>query len=241
MYGFHHPAFDLTPYPDRPWDDRQGPPLSQGLLLLVLTTLAAEYCPPDMLTVLSRIDPTAWYHGHALEEVLTIFETQDPQLPTEIGKTIFYNVRNQLWWQSLDTPTAALMALPTLWEQITRGTSGSWQVKMIGRRRALIEVAQPYNCRFVQGLIHGTLEAVDALDVQITHRSCMRQGAAWCTYEVSWQEEPQASKSVRPSHKSSSMAGSQLAGTLRPLTSSYQPFFRAAKLCDRFVRSFSDN
>jgi hypothetical protein len=190
VYYFEHdPSRDLAPYPDRFVDDRQGPPRIQGLLLLLVTTLAAEHILPDTLSTLSHVDPAAWYHGQVLEDILTVFESHEPQLPKDIGKNVFYMVRSQLRGRARRTPADVIEALPLLWQQITRGASGVWHAEMVSPRHAVMKTAQPYNCRFIEGIIHGALESVDALDVQITHRWCVRQGSPWCAFDVVWHEE----------------------------------------------------
>lgn len=189
MYRFQRSApLDLTVYPELSQDHRSGPPLSQGFVLTLISTVAAEYCQPATLDALAQVDPNAWYHGQILESVLNQFEDQDPMLPAEIGKNIYYSLRSQFTAMGLSTPVDVINTLPMIWQHVTRGESGGWRTTHVAPHTARLEVAQPYNCRFEEGALVGALEAFDATDVQVEHQQCMRNGAACCVFNVSWQD-----------------------------------------------------
>lgn len=186
MYQFQHSApIELIAYPD-PGADRSGIPLSQGFVLVLINTLAAEYCSPATQALLDQADPTAWYNGQHFETILNEFEAQDPGLPTEIGKNIYYTLRSQFVAMGLQTPDDVLQTLPGMWQHVTRGDSGEWRTELLGPGRARLEVAQPYNCLFEQGAVQGALEAFEAYDVVIQHSQCIRTGAPFCVFDVSW-------------------------------------------------------
>jgi hypothetical protein len=188
VYRFQRSApIDPTIYPD-PYPDRSGPPLSQGFVLVLINTVAAEYCHPETLAFLDQVHPTAWYHGQNFESILNHFEAQDPALPIEIGKNIYYTLRSQFAAMGIKTPTDVIQTLPAMWQHVTRGDSGEWRDTLLGPGRARLEAEQPYNCLFEQGAVQGALEAFDASNVQIAHSQCMRRGAPCCVFEISWNE-----------------------------------------------------
>lgn len=188
MYRFSPtPVLDLATYPD-PGPDRSGPPLSQGFVLLLISTVAAEYCSPETLSALAGIDPNGWYSGQLLESVLSDFEQRDPALPAEIGKNIYYTLGGQFTAMGLRTPSDVITTLPSMWQFVTRGDSGEWRSELLGPGRARLEAEQPYNCMFEQGAVQGALEAFDAYDVQIEHAQCARHGAPCCVFDISWRE-----------------------------------------------------
>lgn len=190
MYRFQPKApLDFTPYPEPPLDDRSGPPLSQGYIFLMIATLASEHCRPATRAALAQIEGTTWYHGQNLETILTEFEEQDPGLPAEVGKNIYYALQSQFRAMGLNTPSDVITTLPAMWHYATRGDSGVWRSTLLGPGAARVELEQPYNCRFEHGALHGALEAFDATDVVIDHRQCMRNGATCCVLEVRWSEQ----------------------------------------------------
>ncbi len=190
MYRFQRRApLDLTQYPEPPIDDRSGPPLSQGFLLTMISTIAAEHTKPETLERIAHVDPYAWYHGQVLQNILNEFEDQDPELPAELGKNMYYMFRDQLHSMGVRTPADLIQFLPVMWKHATRGDSGEWRSEVLGPGRARVEAEQPYNCAFEEGAVYGSLEAVDAMDVQIAHTQCMRKGAPYCVLEVQWHAE----------------------------------------------------
>jgi hypothetical protein len=189
VYTFQpSPSLDTTRYPEPPLSDRSGPPLSQGFVLTLIATVAAEYCSEETLSVLNQVEPLAWYHGELLEGVLDEFERCDPALPAEIGKNIYYTLRSQFMAMGIVTPTDVVNTLPAVWQHVTRGDSGEWRSTIVGPGHARIEVDQPYNCHFEEGALQGALEAFDAFDVEIDHSQCKRHGAPFCVFDVRWQE-----------------------------------------------------
>jgi len=189
MHHFHHrEPLDLTTYEDPSVENRTGVPLSQGFVLTLISTVAAEYCSPTTLAAIEQIDPNAWYHGQLLESVLNEFEERDPTLPAEIGKNIYYTLRSQFIELGMRSPTDVITTLPLVWRAVTRGDSGEWRSLMIKPGQAHVEAEQPYNCLFEQGALQGALEAFDAWDVRIAHTTCMRRGDAYCTFEVAWND-----------------------------------------------------
>lgn len=188
MYRFSQQAvLDLSTYPD-PGPARVGPPLSQGFVLVLISTVAAEYCTPELRHLLAQVDPNAWYHGEVLEGILSDFEARDPALPAEIGKNIYYTLRGQFLAMGLRTPADVIRTIPMIWQHVTRGDSGEWRTELLGPGRARLEVDQPYNCRFEEGAVQGALEAFDAYDVRIEHSACARNGAPFCIFNVTWRE-----------------------------------------------------
>jgi hypothetical protein len=176
---------DATPFAAPPEDDRRGPPLTQGFLFTMVSTVAAAHCDDEVLAVLARIDPNAWYHGQLLETILSRFEDRDPELPGNVGRNIHFMWRSQLDALGILRATQVLEALPSLWQHATRGDCGAFRTA-VGARRAHIEMEQPYNCLFEAGTVRGLLEAYDATQVRIAHGPCMRRGAPFCTLEVRW-------------------------------------------------------
>lgn len=189
MYRFQQYApLDLTPYAEPPAEDRSGPPLSRGSLLTLFSTVAAEHFSPERLELLMQADPEAWYHGQLFETLLNEFERQDPELPGELGKNIYYMLRSQFIALGLSKPADVISTFPWLWKHVTRGDSGEWRSELIGPQEARLELEQPYNCRFEQGAVQGALEAFDALDVAIEHVECMRDGRPACVLLIRWKE-----------------------------------------------------
>jgi hypothetical protein len=189
VYRFEPIApLDLTPQPEPAADDRSGPPLSQGYIFTLIATVAPEYCDPATLDAIATIEGDAWYHGQNLESILNRFEAQDESLPAEVGKNIYYSMQSQFRAMGLASPQDVVLTLPSMWQFVTRGDSGAWRSTMVGPHHARLELEQPYNCRFEHGALHGALEAFDAVDVQIDHVQCMRDGAPCCVLDVRWQE-----------------------------------------------------
>ncbi|NOK58196.1 MAG: hypothetical protein GFH27_549279n3 [Chloroflexi bacterium AL-W] len=187
MYKFERRVpLDFTPYPEPPMDDRTGPPLSQGVILTLINTVAVEYCTPEMRKALNDVDPNTWYHGQVLESILNEFEDQDPTLPQEVGKNIYYTLRSQFISLGMQTPSDVITTIPLVWNLVTRGDSGEWRTKMLGPGKAHVELEQPYNCMFEHGGLLGALECFDATDVQLEHVKCMRRGDPYCVFEVTW-------------------------------------------------------
>lgn len=168
-------------------EDRTGPPLTQGFLFTMVATVAADHCSPEILAVLTSVDPDAWYHGQLLESVLTHFEEKDAALVTHVGRNIHFFMRSQLQQDGYTTATAVMEGVPRIWRQVTRGDGGVWR-SIVGPRRAHLEAEQPYNCKFEEGTLRGLLEAFEARNVRIDHGPCMRDGAPFCTFEVRWEE-----------------------------------------------------
>jgi hypothetical protein len=188
MYRFHrHAPLDATTFVAPPEDDRSGLPLSQGFLFTMVSTVAAAHLAPEVLTVLAKIDPNAWYHGQLLETILSQLEDKDPELPGQLGRNIHFMWRSQLDGLGFRSATQLMEALPALWQSATRGDAGEYRVA-VGPRRAHVELEQPYNCLFEAGAIRGLLEAYDATNVRIVHTPCMRAGAPFCVLEVRWDE-----------------------------------------------------
>jgi hypothetical protein len=189
MFSFSKSApLDLTTYTPPPPEDRSGPPLTQGLLFTMIATVAAEHCTGATLQALSKIDPDAWYHGQLLETLLDGFAARDQELPAFLGRNIYFMLRPALKQMGMDTPTAVVQSLPALWLQATRGDGGELRSTLLGRRKARVEMEQPYNCLFEEGAVRGFLEALDAVDVHIAHAPCKRTGAPFCSLEISWEE-----------------------------------------------------
>jgi hypothetical protein len=188
MFQFqHHAPLDATPHVPPAEDDRTGPPLSQGFLFTMVSTVAGERTSPEVLALLGGIDPDAWYHGQLLESLLDRLEDLDPALPQHIGRNIYFMWRSQLEALGFRTAGAVLAAVPSLWRQVTRGDCGEWRVA-VGPRRAHMEMDQPHNCLFEAGTIIGLLEAYDATNVRVTHTPCRRRGAPFCVLDVRWDE-----------------------------------------------------
>ncbi len=188
MFMFQRSApLDTTPHTPPSQDDRTGPPLSQGFLFTMIGTVVADRAGPEVIEVLGKLDPDAWYHGQLLETLLNRFEEEDPGLPQRIGRNIFFMWRSQLEAQGFRTAGAVMEAVPSLWKQVTRGDSGEWRVA-VGTRRAYLEVDQPYNCQFEAGTILGLLEAYGAINVRMSHAPCRRRGARFCVVDVRWEE-----------------------------------------------------
>jgi len=188
MFRFQRYApLDATPIAAPREDDRSGPPLSQGFLFTMVSTVAAEHCSPEVLEVLARIDPNAWYHGQLLETILSQLEDKDPELPERVGRNIFFMWRSQLEAIGFRTAGAVMEALGLLWRSATRGDGGEFRA-VVGPRRAHIELLQPYNCLFEAGTIRGLLEAYEATHVRIVHAPCVRDGAPYCVLDARWEE-----------------------------------------------------
>jgi hypothetical protein len=188
MYQFAANApLDATEYPEPAQDDRSGIPLTQGLIMLLISTTASEHCTPEVMAVLKQIKPESWYAGQLLETILNSFEQDDPELVIDIGKNIYYTLEGQFRAMGLQAPADVINTLPMLWQHVTRGDSGEWRNAMTGPNAARVELEQPYNCRFEQGALQGALECFDADDVVIDHVQCMREGAPFCVLEVKWQ------------------------------------------------------
>lgn len=188
MFQFQHLApLDLTEYGTVDASDRSGPPLSQGFVLLLISTIAAEHCRPATLDALAGVSPEGWYHGQALATVIDELAEQDAELPFDVGKNIYYTLRSQFLSLGIRTPEDVITTLPGLWMHVTRGDSGEWRTAIVGKQHARLELEQPYNCQFEQGAVHGALEAFDAQDVQIDHSQCIRDGAPFCVFDVRWQ------------------------------------------------------
>ncbi|MFD3164867.1 hypothetical protein [Herpetosiphon sp. NSE202] len=186
MYRFErHAPFDLTAYAD-PGQDRSGPPLTQGGIFLLISTIASEHCTPEMLDVLDEIDPDKWYHGQLLETMLNNFEDQDQALVIDVGKNIYYSMEAQFRAVGIEKPEDVITTIPMIWLYATRGNGGEWRSRITGDKTAIVEMEQPYNCMFEQGAMKGALECFDARDVQIDHSKCIRNGAAFCELHLSW-------------------------------------------------------
>lgn len=188
MHSFRPSApLDATPWVAPAMEDRTGPPLTQGFLFTLVATVAGDHCSPEILDVLSRIDPDAWYHGQLLESILTHFEAKDPALVQHVGRNIHFSMRSHLQQDGYTSATRVMEGIPRIWRQVTRGDGGVWR-SIVGPRRAHLEAEQPYNCRFEEGTLRGLIEAFDARNVRIEHGPCMRAGAPFCAFEVRWEE-----------------------------------------------------
>lgn len=189
MYRFERIApLDNSEYPEPAVEDRSGPPLTQGAIFLLISTLASEHCTPDILAALEPLKPEAWYHGQLLETILNRFEDNDPALVIDVGKTIYYTLESQFRALGLKSCNDVITTMPKLWQYVTRGDSGVWNSRLVGPGEGICELSQPYNCRFEEGAIQGALECFNATDVQIEHGPCMRDGAEACVLKIRWQE-----------------------------------------------------
>jgi hypothetical protein len=190
MHRFaRYAPLDATPLAPPAEDDRSGPPLTQGFLFTMVSTVAAEHCTPEIQGVLARIDPDRWYHGQLLETVLNRFEDHDPHLPEKVGRNIYFMWRSQLEALGIRSASEMIAGLPELWRAATRGDGGEWRT-VVGPNRAHVEAEQPYNCLFEAGALRGLLEAYGAANVRLTHSPCMRSGAPFCVLDVKWDDRP---------------------------------------------------
>ena len=188
MHSFRRSApLDTTPLVAPEAEDRTGPPLTQGFLFTMVATVAGDHCSPEILDALSRIDPDAWYHGQLLESILTHFEEKDPALVRYVGRNMYFMMRTELEKLGIKSATAGMESIPMIWRLATRGDGGAWRA-LVGPRRAHLEAEQPYNCRFEEGALVGLLEAFDARNVRVEHSPCRRDGAAFCAFELRWEE-----------------------------------------------------
>jgi hypothetical protein len=189
MYHFDpHAPLAVIEYPEPAAADRSGPPLTQGIIFMLISTTASEHCSPEILALLNEIKPESWYDGQLLEAVLNSFELQNPQLVVDIGKNIYYTLEGQFRTMGLTSPSDVINTMPSLWQHVTRGDSGEWRTSMTGPREAQVAMEQPYNCRFEEGAIQGALECFDATQVLVDHYQCMREGATCCMLKITWQE-----------------------------------------------------
>ncbi|MBA3469281.1 MAG: hypothetical protein H0T53_06505 [Herpetosiphonaceae bacterium] len=189
MYRFDPQApLEVVEYPEPAVTDRSGPPLTQGIIFMLISTTASEHCSPEILALFDQIKPESWYHGQLLESVLNSFETQKPQLVVDIGKNIYYTLEGQFRAAGVQSPTDVITTMPNLWQNVTRGASGEWRTSMIGPREARIEMEQPYNCHFEEGAIQGAMECFDASNVTVAHSQCIRDDAPYCALHITWQE-----------------------------------------------------
>ncbi len=189
MYQFDPQVpLEVLEYPEPAATDRSGPPLTQGVIFMLISTTAAEHCSPEILALFDDIKPEGWYDGQLLESVLNSFEQQNPRLVVDIGKNIYYTLEGQFRTMGLTSATDVINTMPMLWQAVTRGASGEWRSSMLGPHEAQIEMEQPYNCRFEEGAIQGALECFDAANVSINQHHCMRDGAPYCTLNITWQE-----------------------------------------------------
>lgn len=188
MFRFtRHAPLDATPLAAPAEDDRTGPPLTQGFLFTMVSTVAAEHCRPEVRELLARIDPDAWYHGQLLETILSELEDEDPELPGKVGRNIHFMWRSQLESFGIKSADAVMAGLGVLWKKATRGDGGEYR-SVVGPRRAHVELEQPYNCLFEAGAVRGLAEAYEATNVRIVHGPCMRHGAPFCVLDVRWDE-----------------------------------------------------
>ena len=189
MHSFLRGApLDTTSFVPPPVEDRSGPPLSQGFLFTMVSTVAADHCSPEILEALSRVDPDAWYHGQLLESILEHFEAKDPALARYVGRNIHFMLRGELEKDGIDSPRVVMESVPRIWRNVTRGDAGIWR-SIVGPARARLEAEQPHNCRFEEGTLVGLLEGFEARNVRIEHGPCMRDGAPFCVFEARWDEE----------------------------------------------------
>jgi hypothetical protein len=186
MFRFQPRApFDLTVY-DGDNVGPQGPPLSQGFILSLISLVASEHCKPETLEMLDQLETYSWYHGQNLETILTEMEELNPTLVIDIGKNIYYSLRSQFVAMNIHTPEDVILTLPEVWKVVTRGDSGWWKSHIPRPYFAIVEAQQPYNCLYEQGALQGSIEAFEAQDVHVEHVTCMRRGDSCCTFEISW-------------------------------------------------------
>jgi hypothetical protein len=146
MHAFRrHARLDASTYKDPGVEDRSGPPLTQGFLFTVIGAVASEDCSADVLDILSKIDPDAWYHGQLLESILERFERKSPILPRRVGRSVYLMMRAQLAANGVTSVRQMLGGIPLLWLQVTRGDGGVWRVELDpgGGRSARLEAEQP--------------------------------------------------------------------------------------------------
>lgn len=189
MHRFVRSApLDFTLHSPPSIEERAGTPLTQGFLFTLLSTVAGDRLPVEVADQLSALDPNAWYHGQTLETLLNDLEQRDAAAPLFLGRTIYFMLRDLLQQAGLKSASAVVEGLPFLWHQATRGDCGEWRSRMVAPHHAHIELAQPYNCRFEEGAVHGFIEAFGGRDIHIEHDPCMRHGSPMCVLEVSWAE-----------------------------------------------------
>lgn len=188
MHSFRRGApLDTTTFVPPALEDRSGPPLSQGFLVTMVGTVAADHCSPEILEALSRVDPNAWYHGQLLESILEHFEAKDPTLVRYVGRNLHFMLRGELEKGGISSPRAVMESVPSIWRNGTRGDTGVWR-SLVGPQRARLELEQPHNCLFEEGSVVGLLEAFEARNVRVEHSPCMRDGAPFCVLEARWEE-----------------------------------------------------
>ncbi|UQA61985.1 hypothetical protein [Polyangium aurulentum] len=189
MYRFQRRApLEAIVVDPPPVDVRSGPPLDPGAIFLMIATVGADHLPPETLALLDGIDPDAFYHGQLLETILNELEDRDPSLPAFVGRGIYYMFRPLMRQLGIRTAEEGLRALPTFYQNGTRGDSGEWRVEIKGPGHARLEADQPYNCHFEEGGLVGLLEGLDATDVTVDHVQCVRKGAPICVFEVRFRE-----------------------------------------------------
>jgi uncharacterized protein (TIGR02265 family) len=118
--------------------------------------------------------------------MLSELEDRDPALPLEVGRNIYFMFRAQLEQIGFTSPEDVFTRMEALWKTVTRGDGGEMRGRLLGPGRAELVMEQPWNCRFEEGGLRGTLEAFGAKNLRIEHRPCMRDGAPGCVLTATW-------------------------------------------------------
>lgn len=177
---------DLTPQQEAAVSDRSGPPLCQGLLLTLISMVASDSCPEETLDRLSQVDADRWYLGQALESVLDQMERQQEKSAFRIGRTAYFMLTGKLKELGAVDAASFFQTLPSLWQIVARGDAGYFKAALHADNRALIEMAQPYNCDFEEGALVGVLDGLGYTRVTSQHTQCMRHGHSACQIWLEW-------------------------------------------------------
>lgn len=189
MHRFQPSApLDVRAHPEPPVGDKSGPSLTQGFMFILVATVAAKHLSPEALAAINSMDSDAWYDGQLLETIMSELEAKDPGLPYSVGRSTHYLMHKGLAERGVTTPEAFFEALSAIWVAALRGDSGEMRGRMVGPRRARVEMEQPYNCQLEAGAVHGFLDGFDCMDIRVDHAQCMRRGAPFCALDVSWEE-----------------------------------------------------
>ena len=61
-----------------------------------------------------------------------------------------------------------------------------WEILEEGPRRIVMRRTQSFNCILQEGLLQSLIQRCDVTLVSVRHVNCVRDGAEFCDFEITW-------------------------------------------------------
>jgi len=127
-----------------------------------------------------------WYSAETFASVIeTVEDNAGASTARKLGATL---PETMDWTGHPASPEEALAALSDGLNSCHRGHIGDYEFEQTGDNSGTVTVDTLYPCAFDKGVLKGTAQqfGADYVTVEEVGTRCREDGAARCTYEISW-------------------------------------------------------